>query len=148
MKKIECPNCASCNLDSIGWDKYICQYCGTVVQEENGTLLRLEVCNKPTVRLYSQMIMPKYELLSNICDDSFQEYIFRNLVRGFENELQKCVLVREDYEGMRNDYILTAEVEVVRPSCSNYQYGMSVYDTPKECFDRLKNASIYMQNRR
>ena len=147
MKKLECPNCASCNLDSIGWDKYICQYCGTVVQEENGTLLRMEVCNKPTVRLYSQMIMPKYELLSNICDDSFQEYIFRHLVRGFEKELQKCVLIREEYDGMRNDYILTAEMEVAKPLYSS-QYGMTVYDTPKECFNRLKNASIYMQNRR
>lgn len=30
MRKIECPNCASASLRFLGFDKYMCEYCGTV----------------------------------------------------------------------------------------------------------------------
>lgn len=51
IKEYTCQSCGSNCFKSLGFDKYMCTFCGIIVQQENDNILRLEVCHKNVERL-------------------------------------------------------------------------------------------------
>lgn len=79
MNSITCPNCASSNFNDIGFGKYICQYCGTVVELDNGNVYRLEICEKSVKYLESRLVLPAenrdYLVRQQILDTKVREVL-------------------------------------------------------------------------
>lgn len=114
MKKIECPNCASASFKSIGWDKYICEYCGTVVVEEDGNFLRLEVVNKPIAEYCARVVIPREMMYMQ----GAEEYAIKELARGFITPIIENMELNKNYNPARMEYEYRARVQIVRNGAS------------------------------
>lgn len=94
MRKIDCPNCASNNFESIGWDKYICMYCGTVVEESEGNFLEMKITTVP-IKTYKVRTVVGMELL-RYGEDAFDKYVKQQLALDIAKSI--CNDIKFDYE--------------------------------------------------
>lgn len=115
IKQLICQSCGANQYRSIGFDKYICEFCGTVVQEHNNSIVRLEVATGTTEQLQVCLIadgeflrfVGKEEadklMKSKICEQISLELMHKNLIR-----------IYEDYNPMRMQKKYIAKLDVVR----------------------------------
>lgn len=112
MNSITCPNCASSNFNDIGFGKYICQYCGTVVELDNGNVYRLEICEKPVKYFESRVVLPAesrdYLVQQGMLDSKVREILSKNIL----NEVCEEMRIKEDVDIGRMTYLYQTRIGV------------------------------------
>lgn len=109
MRKIECPNCASASFNDIGWNKYICQYCGTVVEADN-EVIRVATVNVP-IKTCMATFQVDEEMMKMYPD--FADSILDDLARKFLPYVRANMEIEEECDPRRMHRLYRAKLRMV-----------------------------------
>lgn len=113
MKKINCPNCASATFKDIGFDKYICQYCGTIVMVDNDKVFRLEVVRKDVVFREISVVLCREAKELLIERGDLDKYLHKEIADKLAKDIVGTTPVTEYYEPYINSYIYRTKIGIV-----------------------------------
>lgn len=109
--------CKSCGapLKSIGWGKYICEYCGTLHEDDSfGRINVITVVQKPAQTITAQCTIPD-EMRRIMEPEDLGKYTLRELSESLADGIAGLMKIRVSDDPMYCRTLVRGEVQVIPP---------------------------------
>ena len=114
MTQRECKACGA-PLKSIGFGKYICEYCGSLYEDDFGTLRFIEVAREPCQTISARCEIP-YELREFRDNEGLTKLTLRQLSQQLAEGLMGYMKLYVSEDPCRMATIVRGDVRVIPPS--------------------------------
>ena len=114
MIKRECKSCGA-PLKSIGFGKFICEYCGSLYEEEEGKIQILEICREPVQTITTEIAVPR-DMRDYMAEEDISKYALKELTRQLAEGLSAYMRLKVTEDPFRSATIVRGDVRVIPPS--------------------------------
>lgn len=114
MKQRKCTSCGA-PLESIGFNKFICPYCGSIYEDVDGTIRIVTVYPEPTATLKAECILGN-EMRSVMDERTLSQIAMDGLERKLAEGLKEYLTLRVEEDPLRQALIIRGYVRVIPPS--------------------------------
>lgn len=112
MTERKCKSCGA-PLRSIGFNKYICDYCGTLYEDEGGYIQVLRLTSKPAVTLGATCLLPNE--MNSLDEEALSKYVEYELTKKLTEGLMKYTELKIYHDPWMDSTVARAYVRVIPP---------------------------------
>lgn len=113
MKILKCTSCGG-PLKEIGFGKYICEYCGSLYEDDFGSIRIIEVGQERPQRIMAQVSVP-FQARKYMNPDSISDFTISELKQKLADGLTAYMKISISEDPINMVTIVRGEVRVIPP---------------------------------